>query len=185
MKLIPLSTAHRGKVVNEGYFARVDDEDYERLIKYRWSVARKEDGRLYALRSFTNSEGKKTTQKMHRFILGITDLNIVTDHINNDGLDNTRSNIRACTRSQNMANRTAKKNGSSKYLGVYLQKSTKRNARKDGTIGESTWIRWSARIATGGVQVHLGSFKDEIMAAKAYNNAAIKTHGEFARLNEV
>ncbi len=106
---------------------------------------------------------------MHREIIHPPG-HLVVDHINHNGLDNRKANIRPATRSQNNFNRliVKREDSSSKYKGVSWRK------RK---------MRWHARIHVNGEYKFLGYFKDEIHAAKAYDEAAKKYHGEFAVLN--
>lgn len=92
------------------------------------------------------------------------------DHIDGNGLNNQQANLRFATRSQNMANKRVKRNGSSKFKGVCWDKA----------MG-----KWKACAQKDHTQFHLGYFIKEKDAAIAYNKAAIKIHGEFARLNKV
>jgi len=105
---------------------------------------------------------------MHQMVIKVPD-GMVTDHINHDGMDNRKDNLRAATHSQNMRHRK-KCSGAmySKYKGV----SWKKKSRK-----------WVAQITCEKKAIHLGYFRDEIEAAKAYDRAAIKYHGQFACLN--
>jgi hypothetical protein len=164
MKQIPLIT---------GGFAIVDDEDFEELIKYKWSRV-KGPNTDYA----RQSGGQK--MMMHRYLLK-PETNMQVDHINHNGLDNRRDNIRVCTRSENMKN--VRPYGTSKYLGVNLHKAKRLYIKKDGT--EKTYVskRWRASITVDGKTKHLGLFEKEIDAAKRYDEEAAKTHGEFANLN--
>lgn len=143
----------------------VDDDDYELLSKYRWCVTSSKSKILYALRGVNGS-----TRKMHREIMGVTDPRIFVDHIDGNGLNNQKNNLRLATNSQNNCNRIAKKNGSSKYLGVSL-------CRKNGL--------WCAQIRRNGRTIRLGYFKQEVQAAICYNEQAPLYHGEFARLNNI
>jgi hypothetical protein len=93
----------------------------------------------------------------------------LVDHRNNDGLDNRRDNLRLATRSQNMYNKLkTKSKTSSRFIGVSFDKSRR---------------KWEARIYYQGRKIWLGRFDSEIDAALAYDEAARKYHGEFARLN--
>ncbi len=93
---------------------------------------------------------------------------LVCDHINHDGLDNRKTNLRNCTLKQNNANTRPTKGASSKYKGVTFAKREK---------------KWVVYIKKDGRQTFLGCFDDEVEAAKAYDAAAAKLYGEFAYLN--
>lgn len=145
----------------------VDDEDYEQLNKYKW-YAHQNRGRWYA-------QCLKQGVMMHNEILNPPS-NYEIDHKNGDGLDNRRSNLRICTHKQNMQNRLPNKTSSSKHKGV---------SWKRGRIykGKQYNGKWRARIMYNDKNIHLGSFDSEIEAAKAYDEAAKKLFGEFARTN--
>jgi len=164
MKYIELSK--QGK--NRGlYRAIVDDEDFEALNKYNWFVKVK-NHTVYARRSFREN-GITKHISMHNQILHV-DHEKITDHINHNGLDNRRCNLRKCTTSENNINRTKKPNATSKYIGVHLKRSHNR-----------TYIK--STINVFGKQINLGTFNTEIEAAKAYDEAAKIHHGDFANLN--
>lgn len=155
MKSISLS---RGKV------ALVDDADYEWLNQWKWYCS--SEG--YAERD----EGRRGNRKrilMHRLILGVSK-EFQADHINNNRLDNRRANLRTCTYSENNQHRGVSSSNTSGYKGVTFVKVTK---------------KWRATIRVNRVKVELGSYKNIIDAARAYNQAAKKYHGEFAVLNDV
>lgn len=108
---------------------------------------------------------------MHRVILeyyGKEIENIGTDHKNGNGLDNQKHNLRIANKQQNNFNQKSYNNSSSKFKGITWDKESK---------------RWRANITVSGKYIYLGRFNDEIEAAQAYNNAALKYQGEFARLN--
>lgn len=106
---------------------------------------------------------------MHRQLCG-SPKNMEIDHINGNRLDNRRANLRVVTRQQNQWNAKGKKNSTSSYKGVWLRK-------RSG--------KWESAINTGSGQKYLGSFLSEEEAALAYNEAAKKYHGEYARLNRI
>ena len=141
-----------------GYVALVDDADVPLVAPYRWHMTRGR-GRLYA-------RGDTRAQQifMHRLILGATP-GIQTDHKNNDGLDNRRENIRLATPSQNNANRHVV-TGASRFRGVVRH-------------GKN----WAAKIMVNNRRFHVGTFRTEEEAARAYDGAAIEAWGEFARPN--
>ena len=151
-------------------YAKVDPADYEQLRKYEWFVGkRRNGGSFYAGAYVTDSKtGKEKIIFMHREIIEVHK-KMVVDHINNDGMDNRRANLRRATHSQNMCNRK-KRSGAhtSRHKGVYWDKEKR---------------KWIAHIGFMGRNMHLGCFYSEIEAAKARDRAAKKYHGEFAYLN--
>lgn len=147
--------------LTKGHFAIVDDEDYEELSKYKWysSLGR-------AVRGIPKGDNMAKIH-MHR-VIAQTPEGMDTDHINGDPLDNRRSNLRWATRSQNLSNKGMNRNNKSGFKGVFWFKNYK---------------KWLATIRVDKKRIFLGYFKDKIEAAIAYNNAAIKYHNEFAKLN--
>ncbi len=156
MKKIPLT---------QGKYALVDDEDYDYLNQWKWYAA-KGNSTYYAFRGTKTKKGQRTV-RMHRVIMNTSKRQEV-DHIDHNGLNNQRSNLRNCTFKQNQANKIKKKNCYSKYKGVYWFNKVK---------------KWASYIRINGVLKYLGTFSSEIEAAKTYNNEAKKTQGEFACLN--
>lgn len=150
-----------------GKFCLVDESDFESVNSYSWSF----DGK-YACRSehFYKDCGKRTSKKvyMHRYILGATK-GVYVDHINGDGLDNTRCNIRICTQSENNANRKKGK-GTSKYKGVSWSKKEK---------------KWIAYVKENGRTIRLGRSECEESCAKMYNNFMEERYGEYFLANNV
>jgi hypothetical protein len=156
--------------LTRGKVALVDDEDFEWLSQWKWSVETHAKT-FYALRSIylgrENSKAKMTLVRMHRVIMGMP-VNKEVDHKDGDGLNNQRDNLRVCTHSQNLSNRGKDKDNTSGYKGVWFDKNRG---------------KWSADLHFKGRTVHLGRFTSVIEAAKAYDKAALKYFGEFARLN--
>lgn len=166
MKTIPLT---------QGYFAKVDDEDYEELARYRWFVSRDKDRKVEYLRVCRNQSlgyGKRTTKVMSRILMKATK-GMFVDHINGDPLDNQKSNLRVCSVGENCQNRRTNYNSESGYRGVV------RN-----WYGESKNL-WVAQIYLNKKKKQIGSFVTKEEAAVAYNNYAIKLYGKFAKLNVI
>lgn len=151
--------------LTQGKVALINTEDYDYLNQFKW-CAMYNGYAWYAVRNIPKN-GKQTTIRMHREILK-TPQDMDTDHINMNGLDNRRNNLRICTRSQNYMNRGKYKDNISGYKGVYWYNK-----------------KWVAQIKVNAKQIYLGRFKDKEQAAEAYNKAAKKYHGEFARLNNI
>lgn len=153
--------------LTHGFFALVDDEDYEFLNQWKWYVTLKRNT-YYAERSL--HKGKTRHLKMHRLILGLDDPKIQVDHKDGNGLNNQRFNLRKATSGQNNFNQRSHKGSTSKYLGVSWC---------------NTRSKWTARIQTNRVLKCIGRFDNEKDAARAYNEYAILLHKEFASLNPV
>lgn len=141
--------------------ARVDAADQALVAPYNWRAQPRANGKVYVVATWAN-----TTLYMHRLILGAPS-GADVDHINNDGLDNRRANLRLASRSQNLAN-TRKRAGTytSQFKGVY-------RARR----------KWAASIKVNQVRKSLGEYHSEEDAARAYDAAARAAWGPFARLN--
>lgn len=144
--------------LTKGKFAIVDERDFEYLNQFKWHAvsSKNSDETWYARRKINGSGGKHIM--MHKEIL--LDASEI-DHINRNGLDNRRSNLRPLSHSDNMRNKQKLQNTKSKYRGVHPT-----NGGRSGS--------WMARITINKKTIHLGSFKNEEQAAEAYKNAAIK-----------
>lgn len=156
-----------------GYSAMVDDDDYERLTRKSWH-ARVAPHTVYAIRTIALPGKKYTGTAMHREVLNLSvnDGKIV-DHIDGNGLNNQKSNLRIATFSGNSANKRKKRDTSSRFIGVYLYRN-----------GETKSRAWGACIRKG-KNIFLGYYEKEVDAARAYNEAAKRIHGEFAKLNHI
>lgn len=147
--------------LTKGKRAIVDNEDFERLSSLNWS--------------FTNGYAAKKVKGnknlfMHTFIMNCPKDKKI-DHKNGNGLDNRKTNLRICTQAQNIANQKIGTRNISGYKGVSYFKAGKRLKR------------WVAKIVVNYRQKHLGYFDNKKEAALAYNEAAKKYFGEYARLN--
>jgi hypothetical protein len=145
----------RGKVA-AGRVALVDDDDHELVSQHTWIALRtRRPGVFYA---YSN-----TQVLMHRLILGCPEFD--ADHIDGNGLNNQRHNLRLATRSQNLANMRPRAGGSSRFKGVHWD-------RVNG--------RWRAMIQVNGHMRAIGRYSTEEAAARAYDAAALAAWGEFA-----
>lgn len=155
--------------LSNGLMVLVDEDDHDRLAAYAWHAMRNPVGCVYAFRQVRWTEDgvrRIQTLYMHREVLGITDRRVEVDHIDGQTLDNRRANLRTCTHGQNQRNYRRRKGGfSSQFKGVTWDKS------------RSLWV---VKIKVNRKNVHLGRFADEVSAAKAYNAAALRLHGDFA-----
>jgi hypothetical protein len=149
-------------------FAVVDPANYDELRRYKWRLCRS-SRTFYAFRNV--SRGPLLRQKivwMHHLVLP-PPLGLIVDHANHNGLDNRRFNLRLATNSTNQQNaRKSITKTTSRFKGVDRIKATG---------------RWRARIVVAGKRLFLGSFTDELPAAKAYDRAALRFFGEFACIN--
>lgn len=171
MKTIPLT---------QGHIALVDDNDYDYLMQFKWHYRKSPlDNSGYVSRVARGINGNKTSMSMHRDVMGCTfGDKLIVDHMDRNGLNNQKSNLRFATCSQNAMNRQAA--GMSKYLGVHILK------RRRKTVGNYSW---RSAIKVDGTYIFLGTFPftfaGEKMAAMTYNMAAKKHYGEFAKLNDI
>lgn len=151
--------------LTQGYVALVDDEDYEEVSRFRWYV-RVNKQYAYASRKIKVG-GKWVEVHMHRVLLNAQD-GMVVDHIDGNGLNNLKGNLRLATISGNNHNSRIRKDNTSGYKGVHW------NSRAS---------KWRAEIRLNGKVKFLGYFDDPIEAAKTRDKAAVELHGEFAKLN--
>ena len=146
----------------------MDDEDFEYLNQWTWYV-RRDRNRFYATGYSKSSDQKYVRIDMHRAVLRLTTGDgIRIDHINGNGLDNRKENLRIASRAENGMNRGKFAKTSSRYKGVRWHKCE---------------AKWNAQIKSKGRYIYLGSYSNEEDAARAYDKAATEHFGSFARLN--
>jgi hypothetical protein len=150
--------------LTQGEVTLVSAADYEFLSQWKWYAGRA--GRTW----YAQREQSKTCLKMHRVILGSA-VGIEVDHINHDGLDNRRENIRIATSQENVHNQRCRVDSTTGFKGVALNKVRGKPFR--------------AHINAPGRSRHIGLYNTAVDAARAYNLEAIKYFGEFAYLNKI
>ena len=151
--------------LSKGYVAIVDDEDYEDVSRHKWSACEK-GHTVYALRR-VRINGKYHSLYLHRYLMSLSCLGKHIDHIDGNGLNNRRENLRLCTNTENLRNQRSS-HGFSQYKGVAWRKDIR---------------KWQAQIKVDRVSIYLGAHEEEEAAARAYDKAAKKHFGEFANLN--
>lgn len=151
--------------LTKGHFAIIDAEDYNFVMQWKWQSAQaRPDANIYAKRTHRAIGGRKTIA-MHRLIMNCPD-DMQVDHIDGNGLNNSKSNLRICTRLQNNLNRKINKSNATGFKGIY----------KHG-------ISYCGEIGYQGKQYQLGAYNNPELAAKVYDIHALKFNGEFANTN--
>jgi hypothetical protein len=153
--------------LNGGFVALVDDDDEKRVNKYNWNVQRA--GRTHYARTVIGG----SIVSLHRYVIRAKP-RLIIDHISGDGLDNRKSNLRIVTVSQNQMNARKslrRKGTTSQYKGVSFKP-------------EKAYRRpWRVRIYVKGRRIDVGCYADEEDAARAYDAAAKRYFGEYAKPN--
>ena len=160
MKEIPLT---------RGMTAIVDDEDFDMVSKYKWHVCTGDhrDKTYYAATNIYFDSGKRYV-RMHRMIIGATP-DVEVDHKNNNGLDNTRKNLRLATDTEQCCNKNTYKNNTTGHKGVSVR---------------SNGVGYQAQIQLNKKLHYLGRFDTPEEAYAVYCKAAKEMHGEFANTGE-
>jgi hypothetical protein len=162
--------------LTRGYVALVDDEEYRAVSMHSWHVkvyVRKDGSKLvYAETSVKVGFKKWTTKRMHRMVLNAAPETII-DHIDGEGLNNQKSNLRFATQFENTRNARAKTS--------ILRMAVTSNFK--GVHYDVERFAWVSRIRLRGRSKFLGRFATEVEAAQAYDSAAKEIFGEFARPN--
>lgn len=156
----PQDSSIRHIPLTQGKYTIIDAADYERVAAFNWCVSAS-GNRVYA-QSYMNGK----TMVLHRFLTNAP-AGMVVDHIDHNGLNNRRSNLRICTSQQNL----------------YNSRPHGKTSRFKGVSWNTRLKRWIASIHHAGRTHFIGQFTDEIEAAKAYDRAAAAMFGEYAYLN--
>lgn len=142
----------------------VDDEDVEKIQKHKWYLKRRAF-RIQRVHYFENS----SIGSLHRYIMGcVKGDNLYVDHIDHNGLNLQKSNLRICSNGENGRNQLKRSANTSGYKGVHWDSHTN---------------NWVARIGVNNKRISLGHYLDILKAARAYDIASIVFHGEFGLLN--
>lgn len=149
-----------------GEITLIDDEDYEWLSTYKLFISNK---RYNYVSLSIKTNGKWGRKDIHQLIMK-TPKGMYTDHIDGNGLNNQKKNLRIVTNSQNCMNRISQKKTSSIYKGVSWHKKNN---------------KWLSNICINKKRISIGYFDNEKDAAKAYNEKAKELFGKYVKLNEV
>ena len=149
-----------GGLIGRGRFALIDDEDFDKLIRSKWHIHMG-----YAVKTTSRKLGKQMQESMHRVVMNCPS-GMDIDHRDMNPLNNQKSNLRICTRSQNMMNKRVRPESNIGYKGV-----------------SRNWNKYHARIQKDGKRIDLGSSFDPKECAKLYDAKAKELFGSFARLN--
>lgn len=150
--------------LTKGKSTIVDDADYEWLSQWKWFALG--DGRYAVSRPWDTQSKRQQSVYMHRLILDAPS-HLEVDHINGDGLDNRRCNLRLCDASSNRVNAGLTTRNTSGFKGVHPR----------------PYGRWGAHIRFRNVPLHIGTFATPEAAARAYDAVAKTIHGQFAKIN--
>lgn len=145
--------------LTQGKHALVDDENFDWLNQWKWSISH-----TYASR--TMYKPSKKSIRMHQLVLKVKKGQII-DHINHNTLDNRWENLRVCSAKENQYNSSIRKTNKTGFKGVSIHSSGK----------------YEARIGVNGRKLHLGLFLKAKDAAKVYSQAVLKYHAKFAYQN--
>jgi hypothetical protein len=139
----------------------IDEDDLSIIQAYRWTSTTNGSKTFYA-------SSMPDGILMHRLILGTIGKPVATDHINGNGLDNPRCNLRICTKAENNRNIGPKSNNSTGFKGVQFRR-------------ENLTKSWRVRVRVNGKENQIGYFSTPEEAHAAYCEAAKRLHGKFAR----
>jgi hypothetical protein len=151
---------YKGEIADH---ALVDDEDFERVSQHKWYLMTKgkRRKRYYAQAFCKTPEGRRQTLYMHRVILGLTERTRQADHIDGNGMNNTRSNLRPATGRENVQNQ--------RKSNTYADHPT--SSRFRGVSWEVAKRRWRAQVRANGKSAFSRLFKTELEAARAVAEA--------------
>lgn len=159
--------------LTRGYEAIIDAEDVPLVEGWNWyaHVQRRADGKIRAVYAVRDSRGyvdaKQKEVRLHRIIMSAPD-DLAVDHIDCNGLNNRRANLRLATRAENNKNSRMRSDNASGFKGVHWN---------------ATYGKWNAQIRVNGKRLSLGYFTDIEDASGAYAKASAELHGDFGRIS--
>ena len=153
--------------LSQGMVATISKSDFVKVGHFKWTANKNASGIWYAMRNESLPNGGRRALLLHRVLMDAPS-GVLVDHIDGDGLNNVRSNLRLCTPAQNAQNTKRQKNNKSGFKGVSLCKQTG---------------RWKAVIMANRKFKVIGRYESPESAARAYDSYARELHGEFAFLN--
>lgn len=142
--------------------AIIDIEDIDKVKNIKWHRSDLQRNTYYCM------SNNRTYRRLHRLILGITEPNIFIDHINHNGLDNRKENLRICTNQENIQNCLTPKNNKSGCRGVYWAKDKN---------------KWTVQVSINNKTKYIGRYNSYEEAVEARKEAALKYYGQFANEN--
>ena len=154
------------------HYAIIDDDDYAKVKDFNWVLDLRRNSRKYARASYRVGVNKFKYHYLHRLVMNAPS-GLQVDHIDNDGLNNSKTNLRIASHRQNLQNREKPISNTSRYKGVYLYKT-----------GQFAG-RYSVQVIVDNKRIWGGYFDTIKDAAIRYNELAAKHHGQFAHLNSV
>jgi len=152
--------------LSKGLIGIISSQDKETFGAHKWCASIRQDGQIYAIRRKVFPDGSSKLVTLHREIMGKSESHIQVDHINGNGLDNRRRNLRFCTPSQNSTNQKLRSTNTTGFRGVTRE-----------------WGKFVAKITIDGKSNTLLRSTSAKECALAYDRAATIQWGEFARLN--
>lgn len=162
--------------LTQGYESMVSDEDFLYLMNFKWHIRKLEKLRYAETSGGALPKNRGKVVLMHQLIARRIGWSSMTDHIDGNGLNNQRENLRPCNHQQNMANRSKQSNTASIYKGVFPRTIKYK---------DSVYKYYVASITINRKQIYLGCYKSELEAAKAYNDYVIQNNLTFYRLNQL
>ena len=146
----------------------MDEDSLDLLSEGKWYASHSGHGKWYAKGFVKDKDGTKRRVYLHRFVMEVTSRIVEVDHINGNTLDNRKCNLRLCSHRENIRNAKLSVRNKHGAKGVTIRK-------RSG--------RFRADIVVNGDQKFLGEFSNLEAAARAYDTAARKHFGEFAKTN--